>query len=83
MACCQRGRANDELPKHLELIQIVIERHARTSILLKGWSVTIVVAVFLLAVRDAKPATASASPSYIATHESRIGSLPGYRGMMF
>ena len=41
----------DDLPKHLDLIQTVIERHARTSFLLKGWSVTLVAAVFLLAVR--------------------------------
>ena len=41
----------DDLPKHLDLIQTVIERHARTSFILKGWSVTLVVAVFLLAVR--------------------------------
>ena len=41
----------DDLRKHLEFIQIVIERHARTSFVLKGWSVTLVVAIFLLAVR--------------------------------
>ena len=52
------GTANEDLPKHLELIQMVIERHARTSFLLKGWSVTIVAAVFLLAVRGAEPALA-------------------------
>ena len=43
--------AYDDLPKHMDLIQTVIERHARTSFLLKGWSVTLVAAVFLLAVR--------------------------------
>jgi hypothetical protein len=48
----------DDLPKHLEFIQGVIERHARTSFLLKGWSVTLVAAVFLLAVRGAEPALA-------------------------
>lgn len=48
----------DDLPKHLELIQDVIERHARSSFLLKGWSVTLVAAVFLLAVRGGSPALA-------------------------
>ena len=48
----------DDLPKHLEFIQVVIERHARTSFLLKGWSVTVVAAVFLLAVRGAHSALA-------------------------
>ena len=43
----------DDLPKHLEFIQAVLERHARTSFVLKGWSVTVVAAVFLLAVRGA------------------------------
>ena len=46
----------DDLPKHLEFIQAVIERHARTSFVLKGWSVTVVAAVFLLAVRGADSA---------------------------
>lgn len=49
---------HDDLPKHLELIQDVIERHARSSFALKGWSVTLVAAVFLLAVRGAEPALA-------------------------
>ena len=51
----------DDLPKHLELIQTVVERHARTSFVLKGWSVTIVAAVFLLAVRGADSALAMAT----------------------
>ena len=51
----------DDLPKHLELIQTVVERHARTSFVLKGWSVTIVAAVFLLAVRGADSALAMAA----------------------
>ena len=42
---------HDDLPKHLALIQAVIERHAQTSLLLKGWCVTLVVAVFLPALR--------------------------------
>ena len=48
----------DDLPKHLEFIQVVIERHARTSCLLMGWSVTVIAAVFLLAVRGADSALA-------------------------
>jgi len=48
----------DDLPKHLEFIQDVVERHARNSFVLKGWSVTLVAAVFLLAVRGAQPALA-------------------------
>lgn len=51
----------DDLPKHLEMIQDVIERHARSSFLLKGWSVTIVAAVFLLASRGALPELAMAA----------------------
>jgi hypothetical protein len=51
----------DDLPKHLELIQDVVERHAWSSFLLKGWSVTLVAAVFLLAVRGASPALALAA----------------------
>lgn len=51
----------DDLPKHLELIQDVVERHARTSFVLKGWSVTLVAAVFLLAIRGAEPAVAMAA----------------------
>ena len=51
----------NDLPKHLEFIQDVVERHARTSFVLKGWSVTLVVALFLLAVRGAEPALAMAA----------------------
>lgn len=52
---CPVAEASDDLPKHLELVQNVVERHARTSFLLKGWSVTIVAAVFVLASRGADP----------------------------
>ncbi len=45
----------DHLPKHLELIQAVVDRHARSSFLLKGWSVTLVSAIVLLAVRSQEP----------------------------
>lgn len=52
---------NDDLPKHLEFILDVVERQARNSFVLKGWSVTLVAAVFLLAVRGAEPALAMAA----------------------
>lgn len=51
----------DDLPQHLEFILGVVERHARSCFLLKGWSVTIVAATFLLAVRGADPILAMAS----------------------
>ena len=38
--------------KHLELIQGVINRMAGNSFLLKGWSVTLVSALFALAAKD-------------------------------
>jgi len=44
----------DENPeKHLELIQNVITRMAHNSFLLKGWTVTIVAALFALAAQNA------------------------------
>jgi hypothetical protein len=52
------GTDEDDLPKHLEFIVDVVERHARNSLVLKGWSVTLVAAVFLLAMRGAEPALA-------------------------
>ena len=39
--------------KHLEFIQSVVSRLAGNSFLLKGWSVTLVAALFALAARDA------------------------------
>ena len=50
-----------DLPQHLEFIQNVVERHARSSFLLKGWSVTLVAAVLLLATRGAEPQLAMVS----------------------
>ncbi|MDH5572972.1 MAG: hypothetical protein OEY89_14505 [Gammaproteobacteria bacterium] len=41
--------------KHLELIQGVINRMAGNSFLLKGWSVTLVSALFALAAKDSNP----------------------------
>jgi hypothetical protein len=38
--------------KHLDLIQGVINRMANTSFLLKGWSVTLISALFALAAKD-------------------------------
>lgn len=48
----------DDLQKHLEFIQGVIERHAHTSFVLKGWSITLVAAVFLLTARGTEPTLA-------------------------
>jgi|SRR6267143_64236 len=39
--------------KHLEFIQSVINRMSGNSFLLKGWSVTLVAALFALAAKDA------------------------------
>ena len=58
----------EDLPKHLEFIQVVIERHARTSFVLKGWSVTVVAAVFLLAVRGADSALPMAAGQAVDLH---------------
>ena len=41
--------------KHLEMIQAVINRMAQNSFLLKGWSVTLTAALFVLAANDARP----------------------------
>lgn len=35
--------------KHLEMIEVIIERMANNSFLLKGWTITLVVALFALA----------------------------------
>lgn len=41
--------------KYLEMIQSVINRMAGNSFLLKGWSVTLVSALFALAAKDSNP----------------------------
>jgi hypothetical protein len=41
--------------KHLEIIQGVINRMAGNSFLLKGWSVTLISALFALAAKDSNP----------------------------
>ncbi len=45
--------ASDNKLKHLEFIQSVINRMSGNSFLLKGWSVTLVAALFALAAKDA------------------------------
>ncbi len=40
--------------KHIELIQQVIQRMAGNSFLLKGWSITLVAALFALSTKDAQ-----------------------------
>ncbi len=42
--------------KHLELIQGVVNRLSTNSFLLKGWSVTLVSALFALSAGDSNPA---------------------------
>jgi hypothetical protein len=44
---------NDDQRKHLELIQTVVSRLAGNSFLIRGWSVTLVSALFALAAKDA------------------------------
>ena len=44
-----------ESEKHLEMLQAVITRMAGNSFLLKGWSVTLISAIFALAAKDSKP----------------------------
>ena len=43
----------DDQRKHLEFIQAVISRTAGNSFLIRGWSVTLVSALFALAAKDA------------------------------
>lgn len=50
--------ADEHRIKHLEFIQSVITRMAHNSFLLKGWSVTLVAAIFALAAKDANEAFA-------------------------
>jgi hypothetical protein len=41
--------------KHLEFVQAVIARQAGNSFLLKGWSITVAVALFAFAAKDTDP----------------------------
>jgi len=45
----------DSKLKHLEFIQAIVTRMAANSFLLKGWSVTLVAALFALAAKDSNP----------------------------
>jgi len=45
----------EEKMKHLEFIQGVINRMANNSFLLKGWTITIVAALFALFAKDTNP----------------------------
>jgi len=42
----------DKKHKHLDIIQDVVNRMAQHSFVLKGWSITLVVAVFALTAKD-------------------------------
>jgi len=42
----------EDLAKHLEIIQSIITRMATNSFLLKGWTVTLTAALFALAAKD-------------------------------
>lgn len=44
---------NEFKMKHLELIQTIITRMATNSFMIKGWSITLVSALFALAAKDA------------------------------
>lgn len=45
---------NEDQRKHLELLQVTITRMAVNSFLIKGWSVTLVAALFALAAKDSE-----------------------------
>ena len=47
--------SDDNKLKHLEFIQTIINRMASNSFYLKGWSVTLVAAIFVLATKDGNP----------------------------
>ncbi len=47
--------SNDNKIKHLEFIQLVITRMSVNSFLLKGWTITLVSAVFAFAAKDTNP----------------------------
>lgn len=49
---------DEDQKKHLELIQTVISRMTGNSFLIRGWSVTLVSALFALAAKDANGAFA-------------------------
>lgn len=43
---------NEEKIKHLEFIQTIITRMSKNSFMIKGWTITILTAIFLLANKD-------------------------------
>ncbi len=45
----------DNKRKHLEFIQAAVNRMASNLFLLKGWTVTLIAALFALAAKDARP----------------------------
>jgi hypothetical protein len=45
----------DNKIKHLEFIQGVIDRMSSNLFLLKGWTITLIAALFALAAKDSKP----------------------------
>lgn len=49
---CQSGFNLEKKLKHLEFIQNVVNRLANTSFLLKGWSITIVGALFAFSAKE-------------------------------
>ena len=53
-----QGARMENKRKHLDMIQAVVTRLAGNSFLLKGWSVTLVSALFAFAAKDSKPAFA-------------------------
>jgi hypothetical protein len=71
--------------KHLEFIQAAINRMAANLFLLKGWTVTLIAALFALAAKDARPVyflIAYIPPfmfwaldAYFLSHERRFRSL--------
>jgi hypothetical protein len=49
-----RGKAMENQRKHLDMIQAIVARLAGNSFLLKGWSVTLVTALFAFAAKDGR-----------------------------
>src|SRR5438552_10615326 len=47
--------ADEQKAKHLEMIQAVVSRLAGNSFSVKGWSITLVSALFALAAKDSNP----------------------------
>lgn len=48
--------ADPDRIEHLKMIQAVISRMAQNSFLIKGWTVTLIAALFALAAADSNPA---------------------------